>query len=75
MENIAMDVNCDFIAGLLRSQIGIAQNLQSSLENDQLDGALMKNDFQMLSRINRQIISCYEMLEWPRARQREQLVD
>jgi len=55
----------DYIAGLLRLQIGIAQNLQSSLENDQLDRGKMKNDFQMLSRINRQIVSCYELMEWP----------
>ncbi|HVN66876.1 MAG TPA: hypothetical protein VMT55_00765 [Candidatus Sulfotelmatobacter sp.] len=65
----------DYIAGLLRSQIGIAQNLQYSLENDRLDSEAMRNDFQMLSRINRQILNCYEMLKWPMIRDWERSMD
>jgi hypothetical protein len=67
------DKNLDYVAGLLRSQIRIAQNLQDTLENEQLDSGTAKNDLEMLSRINRQIVRCHELLEWPRTR--AQLVD
>ena len=69
------DNKLDYVAGLLRLQIGIAQNLQSALENDEQDGGAVKNELQMLSRINRQIVSCHELLEWPSAREREPLAD
>lgn len=67
--------NLDYIGGLLRSQIGIAQNLQYSLENDQLDDEAVKDNFQMLSRLNRQILSCYELLKWPLTRDWERSAD
>ena len=67
------DKNLDYVAGLLRLQIRIAQNLQGSLENEQLDSGAAKRDLEMLSRINRQIVCCHELLEWPRIR--AQLVD
>lgn len=75
MGNKVAENNLDYIAGLLRSQIGIAENLQSSLENDRLDKEAMLNDFQMLSRLNRQIIGCYELLQWPMTRDWERSAD
>ena len=62
------DKNLDYIAGLLRMQISIAQNLQITLENDQLEDGLVENSFQMLSRVNREILNRYELSEWPRSK-------
>ena len=53
----------DYIAGLLRSQIGASQNMLYCLENNLLDSEYLKDGLKKLEKGQRQIVNLFAQID------------